>query len=446
VLIAARRKGAATAEVTERHGRALALFHLGGGEHRGAVGPVEGEIIERLVRTGTELGVPIVGVVSTSGADISHGVASLHAWGRVARALADASGVVPIALVVNGACLSGPALLLGLADIVVMTADSFAYVSGPDATRRFTGEEVDHLQLGGSAIHAVATGVAWAVVADEEEALHFALDVLGYLPSNNCEAPPVHHCADPVERDAPAAAAALPDQDNASYDVRVVIDDVVDAGSLLEVRAAHAPNIVTALATVGGRPVGVIANQPSALAGALDIDASSKAARFVQLCDAFNVPLLTFVDTPGFQSGKDIQWRGMIRHGAELVHAYAAATVARVSVVLRKAYGGAYIVMDSQSLGSDACFAWPRAEVAVMGAAGAISVLHRRSGLSDDDRKALEADYAALYCTPRQAAERGFVDVVIEPVDTRRIVGSALSALATKRERLPRRRHANTPL
>ena len=450
--IAARRSSAATAEVTELDGRTVALFRLGGGEHRGAIGPAEGETLERLVHTATDLGVPLIGVLATSGADIVHGVASLHAWGRLARALTQASGVVPIAFVVVGPCLSGPALLLGMADVVIMTTGAFAYVSGPGAVRRFTGRDVGHEVLGGSTVHAVRTGVAWAVVDSEEAALEAALDALSYFPSNNHEEPPVRLSADPVDRDCPAAAAAVPPQANVPYDVRVVIEDVVDEASFLEVRRLHAPNVVTGLASVGGHPVGVVANQPCQMAGTLDVDASSKAARFVQLCDAFNVPLLTFVDTPGFQPGKDVEWRGMIRYGAGLVHAYAAATVPRVSVILRKAYGGAYIVMDSRGLGSDVCFAWAGAEVAVMGAPGAVGILHCRSlaqiedeAANDAEREALEAEYEARYCTPAAAA-RGLVDDIVEPVATRRVVVDALAALHTKRERLPHRHHANTPL
>ena len=451
--IAAGRPSAATAEVTELDGRPVALFVLGGGEHRGAVGPAEGLTIEGLVEVAIDLGVPVVGVVSTSGADVGHGVAALHAWGRVARAMSQASGVVPVALVVTGPCVSGPALLLGVADIVVMTGNAFAYVSGPGAVRGITGRDVSHQQLGGADLHALRTGVAWTVEEDEDAALDAALDALSYLPSNNYQEPPARPSPDPVDRRCDRAAEAVPDQATASYDVRVVIEDVVDADSFLEVRRLHAPNLVTGLATVAGQPVGIIANQPSQMAGAIDVDVSSKAARLVQLCDAFNVALLTFVDTPGFQPGRDIEWQGMIRHGAELVHAYGAATVPRVSVILRKAYGGAYIVMDSKGMGSDACLAWPSAEVAVMGASGAINILHgRRLAAADDpaaakdERQALEADYAARYCTPAIAAERGFVDEVIEPASTRRAVAAALAALRTKRERLPERRHANTPL
>ena len=453
VPLARRRSSAALAELTELDGRPMGLFRLGGGEHRGAIGPAEGETVARLVRTATDLGVPVVGLLATSGADVSHGIASLHAWGQVARALTAASGVVPVAMVVSGPCLAGPALLLGLADVVVVTRDSYAYVSGPAVVRSFTGQEVSHEALGGPAVHAVRTGVAWADVADEDEALAVVIELLGYLPPNNGEEPPARLVTDPVDRDTTVAASAVPARATASYDVRVVVADVVDEHSFVEVRRLHAPSMVTGLATVAGQSVGIVANQPSFMAGTIDIDASRKAARFVQLCDAFNVPLLTFVDTPGFQPGKEVEWRGMIRHGAELVHAYAAATVPRVSVVLRKAYGGAYIVMDSRGLGGDVCLAWPGAEIAVMGPAGAVSVLHGRrleavedEAAREDERAALEADYTARYCSSLVAAERGFVDDVIEPIDTRRAVAAALGALRTKRERLPRRRHANTPL
>ncbi|MDQ3679564.1 MAG: methylmalonyl-CoA carboxyltransferase [Actinomycetota bacterium] len=429
------------------------MFRLEGGDHRGALGPAEGLTIERLVEVATDLGVPILGVVSTSGADVGHGVASLHAWGRVARAVSQASGVVPVAAVVSGPCVSGPALLLGVADIVVMTSAAFAYVSGPMAVRSFTGREVGNRDLGGADIHALRTGLAWGVEEDEDAGLHAALDALSYFPSNNHEEAPHSPSPDPVGRDSEVAASAVPASQTASYDVRTVIEDVVDAESFYEVRRLHAPNMVTGLATVGGQPVGIIANQPSQMAGAIDVEAASKAARLVQLCDAFNVALLTFVDTPGFQPGKDIEWQGMIRHGAELVHAYAAATVPRVSVVLRKAYGGAYIVMDSKGMGSDTCLAWPSAEVAVMGAPGAVNILHgRRLAAVEDaaereqERKALETDYAVAYCTPSIAAERGYVDEIIEPASTRRAVAGALAVLRTKRERLPQRRHANTPL
>jgi len=453
--VAARRGGAADASIRPLldDGPAVGFFHLEGGKHRGAIGPTEGETIARLVRSATDAGVPIVGVMSTSGADIHEGVASLHAWGGIARALAAASGIVPIALVVTGPCVSGPALLLGLADIVVLTADAFAYVSGPAAVRGFTGVVTTHASLGGAHVHDLRSGVATLTAVDEEDAIHLVHDVLSFLPPNNMTPAPVHPCDDPVDRPARLAVDAVPSSPTTSYDVRRVIEDLSDDGWYLELKAHHATNVVTALGRIGGHPVGFIANQPSALAGTLDIESSQKAARFVQWCDAFGIALVSLVDTPGFQPGKDIEWRGMIRHGAELVHAYAAATVPRVSVILRKAYGGAYIVMDSKLLGADLCVSWPAAEIAVMGASGAVQILHgRRLAAMEDtaaaaaERAALEADYEERYMTPAIACARGFLDDVIDPLTTRYVVACALEALLHKRETTPRRRHANGPL
>ncbi len=454
VPVAAGRGGAVDAWLTELDGRRVAWFTLSGGKHRGAIGPVEGEVVERVVRLAVDLGVPVVGELSTSGADVSEGLPSLHAWGRVAAALSRASGAVPVVLVVVGPCVSGPALLLGMADHVVMTSDAYAYVSGPHAVADFTGVTTTRRALGGAAVHDATTGVATAVVRDEEEARWVVADLLSFLPANYLEDPPVARSADPVDRPSRGAAEVVPSRPTASYDMRVVLNDVCDHESFLEVRAASAPNVVTGYARLGGVPVGVIANQPSQKAGTLDIEASKKAARFVQACDAFGLALVTFVDSPGFQPGREIEWRGMIRHGAELVHAYAAATVPRLCVVVRKAYGGAYIVMDSRGLGNDLCVSWPAAEVAVMGAPGAVAVLHGRrlTQIDDEDererrRADLEAEYAERHCTPTMAAERGYVDEVIDPLDTRRVLVLGLAALRTKRAVRPRAvRHTNTPL
>jgi acetyl-CoA carboxylase carboxyltransferase component len=373
--------------------------------------------------------------------------------------LAEVSGIVPIALAVTGPCVSGPALLLGLADIVVMTPDAFAYVSGPDAVGTFTGIAIDRPTLGGTAIHARRSGVAALVADDESAAVEAIAGALAYFPANNMEAPPVIWDDDPVDRPCAVAAGVVPESPTASYDVRDVIGDVCDQGSFLELWGLYAPNMVTGLGALGGHPVGVIANQPSQRAGTLDIEASRKAARLVQWCDAFNVAVLTLVDTPGFEPGKDLEWRGMIRHGAELVAAYAQATVPRLCVVLRKAYGGAYIVMDSKTLGNDLCLAWPRAEIAVLGAPAAVQILHGKSLAArspagdgngnapvDGERAALEDEYRRAYCTPHEAARRGYVDEVVDPADTRRLLGDALAVLASKRDHHPRRRHSNTPL
>ena len=451
--VAAGRSSVASAALTEVHGRTVSWFRLAGGPHRGALGAAEGDVMARAVRRAIEAGLPIVGELATSGADVGQDVAGLHAWGRVAAALTAASGNVPIVLLVTGPCLSGPALLLGLADHVVMTGDAFAYVSGPNAVERMTGLVVDRRGLGGAAVHAGRSGLASLVAPDTDAGYDDVAELLSYLP-DNCMAPaPQEWCADPVDRRCEAAAAAVPDRPTASYDVRVVVRDVMDAGTFLELRDGHAPSVVIGYARLGGRAVGVVANQPCQLAGTLDIDASRKAARFVATCDRFNLPIVTFVDTPGFQPGKDLEWRGIIRHGAELVHAYAEATVPRACVIMRKAYGGAYIVMDSRGLGTDVALAWPTAEIAVMGASGAVEVLERRRlGAIDDPaereevRAKLVAEYEAQHLSPRMAMERGFVDDVIDPAETRAVLAGALRRLAAKREHLPRRKHSNTPL
>ncbi|HUR78306.1 MAG TPA: carboxyl transferase domain-containing protein [Acidimicrobiales bacterium] len=443
------RLGGAHAEIREFDGQRIGWFRLadepGDGDPsvgRGAIGPDEAEATARLIRLATDTGVPIVGVLATTGTDVRHDVAALVAWGHIARALVDASGVVPIALAVVGPCAAGPALLIGLADIVVFTADATAFVSGPAAVAGMTGETISRFDLGGVNVHETHSGICAFHAADEHAALDAIAGVLSFLPANNHEMPPWALSHDELDRD---CEARVPDSANAGYDIRTVVDEVCDRGSWFELWTRHAPNAVVGFARVDGYPVGVVANQPAWLAGTLDIEASTKAARFVQMCDSFNVPLLTLVDTPGFQPGKDIEWRGMIRHGAKLVHAYAAATVARVCVILRKAYGGAYIVMDSRGMGSDFVVAWPSAEIAVMGASGAIGLLYGRRELPADEMERLIEAYEADYCTPRVASERGYVDMVIEPSQTRRIVVGAFEALRSKREHLPKRRHANPP-
>jgi propionyl-CoA carboxylase beta chain len=281
-------------------------------------------------------------------------------------------------------------------------------------------------------------------VATREAASEAVGALLAYLPGSVDDEPPRWDTDDPVDRSCPEAGALIPPQSTGSYDVRQVAVAVADAESLLEIRERWAPNVVTAFATIGGRPVGIVANQPLALAGTLDIAASQKAAKFVGLCDAFNLPIVTMVDTPGFYPGKDLEWRGMIRHGAQLVHAYARATVPRICVILRKSYGGAYIVMDSKAMGNDLCLAWPWAELAVMGAGQAAAILQRRA--TPEERAAFEADYAERLLNPYVAAERGYIDAVVEPADTRRQIARALDALADKRETLVTRKHGNEPL
>jgi acetyl-CoA carboxylase carboxyltransferase component len=413
-------------------------------ERHGALSSASSEQIAAAASCALHQRIPLVVVMRSSGADINEGIAALHGWGLAARALADCSGIVPTVMVVDGPAVSGPALLLGLADLVVMTDVAYAFVSGPTMVAEFTGVVVDHDELGGAAAHARYTGAASLVANDLAAAEELVAQLLASLPAHNDDEPPPWPCDDPIDRDTAAAGALIPSTSTGSYDVRHVIRELVDDGEMLELRSRWAANVVTAFATIGGLPVGIVANQPISLAGTLDIPASQKAARFVAFCDAFNLPIVTFVDTPGFYPGKDLEWRGMIRHGAQLVFAYGRATVPRICVILRKSYGGAYIVMDSKTMGNDLCIAWPWAELAVMGAGQAAAILQRRA--SPDERAAFEADYTERLLNPYIAAERGYVDAVVEPAATRAVIGHALMTLIDKREHLQARPHDNTPL
>ncbi len=387
---------------------------------------------------------PFVAVLQIQGVDVDQGIAGVHAWGRVARELALSSGVIPTAIVVTGAVISGPSLLLGLADFTVFTEGAYAYMSGPRSVETYTGVPVSATDLGGASTHLRSTGLAAATAVTDQEALGFVSSVFRYLPSSVDELPPVLPTDDPADRMLPEAGALLPTNATGSYDTRNVIRTIVDDEEFVELRASWAPNIVTGFASIGGFPVGVVANQTQALAGSIDIPAAQKGARFVAMCDALNVPLLTMVDTSGFLPGKDLEWRGMIRHGAQLAFAYARATVPRIGLILRKSYGGAYIVMDSTNMGNDLMFAWPSAEVAVMGAKGAVEILHRKA--SPEERLEIQADYEQQYLTPYPAAERASITAVIAPEDTRREIAAGLAMLSSKKERLQRRHHDNSPL
>ena len=437
-------EGAASATVTELHGRPVVMVRTDPDHHRGAITPDDGLTVAAAARLAVSSRLPFVGVLSTSGADVGHGVAALHGWGIAAAALSKVSGIVPIVLVVTGPAVAGPALLLGLADIVVMTDDAFAYVSGPNMVEQFTGVRVAADELGGAGTHARATGLAALTAADEDTALELAAAAIAYLPDHVDEPPRLWLSDDPVDRDAPELRSIVPPTTTGSYDVGKVAAALVDDGETIELWRHWAPNLQTSFACIAGFPVGIVANQPQALAGTLDIAASQKGARFVDLCDGFGIPLLTLVDTPGYFPGKDLEWRGIIRKGAQLAFAYAQASVPRICVILRKAYGGAYIVMDSKGMGNDLCLAWPSAEVAVMGAQQAVQIIYR--SLDPTERAERQAEYETDLLNPYVAAERGFVDMVIDPADTRRIVCDCLLELVHKRERLPGRKHSNTPL
>jgi acetyl-CoA carboxylase carboxyltransferase component len=404
----------------------------------------DGESLAVAAQMALDKRVPLVASIASSGSDVEEGVAAMHSWGHAARAIVRCSGIVPLVFAVDGPAVAAPAMLLGLADLVVMTSDSYAFVTGPHMVRQFTGEQLTNAQLGGADMHAQTSGVASIVVADAAAAQSMIGSLLSYLPAHCDELPPQWSSADPATRSVPEVCDIIPDSSTGSYDVRRIIESVLDEGSFLELRAAFAPNLVTGFAMIAGRSVGVVANQPQSLAGTLDIAASQKGARFVAMCDAFNLPLVTFVDTSGFYPGKDLEWRGMIRYGAQMAFAYARARVPRVCVTLRKSYGGAYIVMDSKYMGNDLSIAWPTAQIAVMGAKGAVEILHRRA--TAEERLEYELAYEDRLLNPYIAAERGSVDRVIDPADTRSEIARSLEMLATKRETLARRRHDNTPL
>ena len=429
--------------VRDLGGRSVVVVDIAG-EDRGALRPADGENLAIAARTARDQRLPLVCFVESSGAAIDEGVGAVHGWGTAAREFVACSGVVPTIFCVTGPTVSGPALLLGLADMVVMITDTYAFVSGTHMVRQFTGEELSNEGLGGASMHERTSGVAHFTAADRAEAEDLISELLSFLPDHTDQVPTGWPCSDPVDRPTPEAGDLIPETPTGSYDVRDVLACVVDDGHLLEPRAQWAPNLVTAFASIGGRPVGLVANQPQSVAGTLDIAASQKGGRFVSFCDAFNLPLVTFVDTSGFYPGKDLEWRGMIRYGAQMAFAYARATVPRVCLTLRKSYGGAYIVMDSRYMGNDLMLAWPTAEIAVMGAKGAVEILHRQA--DEAEREDLVAAYEERLLNPYIAAERGSVDRVIEPADTRSELAAALDVLSGKRERLPRRRHDNTPL
>jgi acetyl-CoA carboxylase carboxyltransferase component len=437
--------GTVQAGVEELGGRPAMVVRSVSSLRRGALSIEDGETIRVAAASALTFRIPLVAVLASSGANVADGVASLHGWGRAARAMAACSGTVPVVVVVTGPAISGPALLLGIADLVVMTSDAFAFVSGPAMVEDFTGVRIGIHQLGGTSMHARSSGLCAIEAATEADAMAHVEHLLSLLPANTDELPPVVMAGDPPDRPVDELRGIIPDRATSSYDVRRVAAALADDTDITELWTRWSPQLVTALGRVNGRTVGFVANQPQALAGTLDIAASQKGARFVRFCDAFNVPLITLVDTPGFLPGKDLEWRGMIRHGAELAFAYAEATVPRVCVILRKAFGGAYIVMDSKGLGNDLCFAWPGAEIAVMGAEGAVQILHRRV-VEPEERRTLQDDYAARFLTPWQASERGFVDAVIDPGTTRAVVADALGSLETLRELLPGRKHTVGPL
>ncbi len=438
-------------------GRQVAVFAQDFTVFGGSLGEVFGEKIVKVMDFAMKIGCPVIGINDSGGARIQEGVVSLGLYGEIFLRNVHASGVVPQISLIMGPCAGGAVYSPAITDFTVMVDQtSHMFITGPDVIKTVTGEDVAFEDLGGARTHNTTSGVAHYMATDEEDALEYVKGLLSYLPSNNLEAPPSFEAVGDLSRtpDDEWLDTVIPDSANVPYDMHQVIEHVVDDGDFLETQPLFAPNIICGFARVDGMSVGVVANQPMQLAGCLDIDASEKAARFVRTCDAFNVPVLTFVDVPGFLPGAGQEWDGIIRRGAKLIYAYAEATVPLVTVITRKAYGGAYDVMGSKHLGADINLAWPTAQIAVMGAQGAVNILYRK-----ELQKALDAgqdvdavrqrfitEYEDTLANPYVAAERGYIDTVITPSNTRMNVTRALRALRTKRQTLPPKKHGNIPL
>ena len=405
----------------------------------------------KLMDLAVKNGAPVVGLNDSGGARIQEGVASLAGYADIFLRNTLASGVVPQISAILGPCAGGAVYSPAITDFTLMVKNtSYMFVTGPDVIRTVTHEQVTKEELGGSMTHNAVSGVAHFIAHDDPECLSMIRELLSFLPSNNLEDPPQRATTDPADRADPALDGIVPYESNVPYDIKEIIHRVVDEGYFFEVQEHFAQNIVVGFARLDGRPVGVVANQPAMLAGTLDISSSVKAARFVRFCDAFNIPLLTFVDVPGFLPGTQQEFGGIIRHGAKLLYAFAEATVPKLTVVTRKAYGGAYCVMSSKHIRTDINYAYPTAEIAVMGPEGAVNIVYRRDLQAAQDADAMRGektrDFRERFANPYIAAERGYIDAVIEPRFTRPKLIAGLRMLENKRDTMPRKKHGNIPL
>lgn len=433
--------------VGEINGRIVCVFSQDFTVFGGSLSEVHAEKICKIMDFAMKVGAPVIGLNDSGGARIQEGVVSLAGYADIFLRNTLASGVIPQISVVLGPCAGGAVYSPALTDFVFMVkGTSYMFVTGPDVVRTVTHEEVTFDELGGADTHAERSGVAHFAMENEVECLLTVRKLVSYLPLSNREKPPICPTADTSDRLCESLKNIIPDNPNHPYDMKDVICEVVDEGDFLEVHEKFATNIVVGFATLDAMPVGIVANQPASLAGVLDIDSAVKGARFVRFCDAFNIPLVVFEDVPGFLPGTDQEWRGIIRHGAKLLYAFCEATVPKMTVITRKAYGGAYDVMNSKHIRGDYNVAWPTAEIAVMGARGAVEILYRKSGDGKRNMDELVQQYNEEFANPYEAAERGFVDDVIEPQHTRRELIRSLRALKNKADRNPTRKHGNIPL
>ncbi|MFC4057220.1 acyl-CoA carboxylase subunit beta [Planomonospora corallina] len=433
------------------HGRRVFVYAQDFAIFGGSLGEAHAAKIQKVLDLAISTGSPFIGLNDSGGARIQEGVMSLNGYGGIFQRFVQASGVIPLISVVLGPCAGGAAYSAALADFTFMVRDTaHLYLTGPDVVEAVTGERVTHGQLGGTEMHGEHSGVAAFVHDDEESCLDDVRYLVSMLPANNLELPPRGAPRGATTDVRPRFAEIVPVDNSKPYDMREIIAELVDDGEFLETHERWAANVICAFGRIDGQVVGIVANQPLVLAGVLDVPAPQKAARFVRFCDAFSIPLVTLVDVPGFLPGTDQERSGIIRHGAKLLYAYCEATVPRVQVILRKAYGGAYIVMDSRSIGTDVSLAWPTNEIAVMGAEGAVNVIYRRELAAAADpaelRPKLVKEYSDQLAHPHYAAERGLVDDVIDPVQTRAVVARVLEMLGDKRKPQPQRKHGNVPL
>ncbi|MHB8069228.1 MAG: acyl-CoA carboxylase subunit beta [Desulfobaccales bacterium] len=433
------------------NGRPVFAFSQDFTSRAGSLGEMHSKKICKVMDLALKSGVPFVGFNDSGGARIQEGVDSLSGYGQIFYRNAIASGVIPQISAIMGPTAGGAVYSPAMTDFIFMVKKtSYMFITGPDVIKSVTGEEITFEDLGGALAHNAKSGVAHFACESDADAIEQIKKLLSFLPNNNMEDPPLVPCADPAGRQDPALDAIVPDSARASYDMYDVIKAIVDNGDFFEPQALYARNMITGLARLNGRSVGIIANQPTVMAGCLDVDAADKACRFIRFCDAFNIPLLTIADVPGYLPGSDQEWRGIIRHGAKLLWCYSEATVPKLTLVTRKDYGGSYLAMCSRDLGADMVFAWPTAEIAVMGASGAANVIFRKEIKAAEDpaakRQEIIDNYENLLYNPYIAASRGFVDQVIVPRETRPRLIEALETLSTKRETLPAKKHGNIPV
>ena len=429
------------------NGRLVCVFSQDFTVFGGSLGETHAKKITKIQDMALKLGVPIIAINDSGGARIQEGVDSLSGYGEIFQRNVDASGVIPQISIIMGPCAGGAVYSPALTDFTFMVqGTSYMYVTGPDVVFTVTHETISHEKLGGAKVHSTTSGVCDASFANDIECLQQVRKLFDFLPLSNVACPAVQHTHDPADRIEMSLDALVPENPNQPYDIRQLIEKIVDEGNFFEIKPDFAKNIIVGFARFEGRSVGIIANQPIFLAGCLDINASIKAARFIRFCDSFNIPILTLIDVPGFLPGTNQEHGGIIRHGAKLLYAYAEATVPKISVIVRKAYGGAYIVMNSKHLCGDINYAWPATEIAVMGSKGAAAILYKNSKTSDKQKETLIQEYEEKFASPLIAASRGFIDDIIMPYNTRWKICQSLAILESKKVAKPWKKHSNLPL